>query len=57
MGDGHVDDFPPTLASILASPKVLFVVAHRQQGPVDSNREVRLANVIAVIKDDLRIEE
>ena len=39
MGDGHIDDFPPTLPSVLAAPKVRFVVAHRQKGPVDSNRD------------------
>jgi hypothetical protein len=36
---------------------MFFVVAHRQKGPVDSNREVWLANVISLIKNDLHIEQ
>jgi hypothetical protein len=36
---------------------MFLVVAHRQKGPVNSNRKVRLANVISVIKNNLPIEE
>ena len=56
MGDGHVDDLPPAPAAILAAPKLHLVVADRQKRAVNSNREVRLANVISLLEHDLRIE-
>ena len=58
MGDGDIDDLSPTLSCVLAAPKLSFVVAHRQQGPVDSDREVRLADAASVLgENDLSVED
>jgi hypothetical protein len=57
MGDWHVDDVTPSPSAVLAAPKLFLVVAHCQQRSVDGNRQVRLANVVSPIENDLHVEE